>query len=373
MPQPDILPLLSLDRADPTPLYYQLEQQLRHLIDHGVLAPGDRIPGDVEMSEGLGVNHRTVRQGLKRLVADGLVRRVQRAGTFVAEQAVQAKDRLGFYYFEEDVPKMVECATHMERYVARQGLELVVCPYARDFWERTDLLEEAREKRLRGLAVVPLNQPACLQQLLRVEVAGVPLVRLGNHYFHGHLGSTVVLGDLPGAFAQSLHYLRALGHRHIGVVCNAYQQDIQGQHRQFCEAEGPYSERWVMRVHYDGSLEMLKTLPLASLVDDYLQQNPELTAICATIMGSVIIQQARKLGRKIPDDLSVVSYSSATLPGIPPLTSFAVKPPLLGEVTAHRLVHCLRHGPSTQEELVRVPYERIEGQTVCAPPVPVPG
>ncbi|MDI7274884.1 MAG: GntR family transcriptional regulator [Anaerolineae bacterium] len=74
-----------VNRSHPLPLYYQLMQELRHRIEGGQWAPGDRIPSERELSETYGISRMTVRQALAELVDTGLLRRDQGRGTFVAE------------------------------------------------------------------------------------------------------------------------------------------------------------------------------------------------------------------------------------------------------------------------------------------------
>jgi GntR family transcriptional regulator len=66
------------------PLYIQIEQDLRHLIDSGELAPLDRVPSEAELSKRFGVSRMTSRKGLDRLVAEGVLFRQPGKGTFVS-------------------------------------------------------------------------------------------------------------------------------------------------------------------------------------------------------------------------------------------------------------------------------------------------
>ncbi|MBU4053887.1 MAG: GntR family transcriptional regulator [Proteobacteria bacterium] len=69
-----------------TPLYHQLEKILRKQILSGQLAPGKLFPTDHQLCEEFGVSRITVRQALKSLEDDGLIKREQGRGTFVSEQ-----------------------------------------------------------------------------------------------------------------------------------------------------------------------------------------------------------------------------------------------------------------------------------------------
>jgi len=83
------------------PAYLMIEQDIRGQIESGILRIGDQISTEQELSARYGVARMTVRQGLSRLVADGLLERRRGVGTFVA---VPKLERAGHRLlgFEED-------------------------------------------------------------------------------------------------------------------------------------------------------------------------------------------------------------------------------------------------------------------------------
>ena len=83
--QTKTLKLSSLDKDSPVPLYYQLAELIRESILAGNLRPGDRLPGERELSEQAGISRMTARQALSYLVREGLVTVRPGVGTFVAE------------------------------------------------------------------------------------------------------------------------------------------------------------------------------------------------------------------------------------------------------------------------------------------------
>lgn len=82
---------LVIDRAGVDPAHVQIASWLRAGISRGDLAPGDRLPGERDLSVLLGVSRMTLRQALSDLESGGdLVRVSGRAGgAFVAEPHVE--------------------------------------------------------------------------------------------------------------------------------------------------------------------------------------------------------------------------------------------------------------------------------------------
>jgi GntR family transcriptional repressor for pyruvate dehydrogenase complex len=62
----------------------EIVNQIREMIDHGRLQPGDRLPAERKLAEQFGVSRTTVREGIKILSESGLLTSRQGAGTFVS-------------------------------------------------------------------------------------------------------------------------------------------------------------------------------------------------------------------------------------------------------------------------------------------------
>jgi GntR family transcriptional regulator len=75
---------LQIDTHSPIPFYYQIREQLRHMIISGHLNPGDILPTEMEICAACGVSRMTARQALTQLSNEGLVTRHRGRGTFVA-------------------------------------------------------------------------------------------------------------------------------------------------------------------------------------------------------------------------------------------------------------------------------------------------
>ncbi|MEU5095288.1 GntR family transcriptional regulator [Streptomyces sp. NPDC020996] len=88
----------ALDRGSPVPLYYQLAQQLEAAIEHGVLAPGNLLGNEVDLSGRLGLSRPTVRQAIQSLVDKGLLVRRRGVGTQVVHSQVKRPLELSSLY-----------------------------------------------------------------------------------------------------------------------------------------------------------------------------------------------------------------------------------------------------------------------------------
>lgn len=71
-------------RSSPLPLYHQLKEYLRTLVDDGILKPGDAVPSERELCARHGISRMTVSKAISTLVNEGVLYREQGRGTFVA-------------------------------------------------------------------------------------------------------------------------------------------------------------------------------------------------------------------------------------------------------------------------------------------------
>lgn len=81
------LSLITVDRASPVPLYFQVAQHLERAIESGELPPGAQLENEVLLAGQLGLSRPTMRRAMQYLVERGLLVRKRGIGT----QVVRAK------------------------------------------------------------------------------------------------------------------------------------------------------------------------------------------------------------------------------------------------------------------------------------------
>lgn len=85
-----------INRDSPLPIYYQLEQSIKELIESHKFKQGEIIPSEREFAEKYQISRMTVRQAINNLVNDGFLKRERGKGTFVANQKIEKKGLTGF-------------------------------------------------------------------------------------------------------------------------------------------------------------------------------------------------------------------------------------------------------------------------------------
>lgn len=91
-----------IKKNSPIPIYYQLEEHIKDLIEKGALKQGEAIPPEREYAEKYQISRMTVRQAFTHLVNDGYLHRIQGKGTFVSERKIE-QPLQGLTSFTEDM------------------------------------------------------------------------------------------------------------------------------------------------------------------------------------------------------------------------------------------------------------------------------
>lgn len=166
---------LSNRPVSPLPLYFKVMMEIQENILSGTWSPGCQIPGEMDLSQRLGVSVITIRQALGKLTKEGYVRRERAKGTFVSWNGP-----------------------------SRQSVNLEV--------EADDLLTVNRNSTsFKLIAVEPVEPPKEIQQQLRLEtnekVTRITRVRLSQGvplaYVISHVPSRIGLKIRQKELARS--------------------------------------------------------------------------------------------------------------------------------------------------------------------------
>ncbi len=76
---------INIDKSSSAPLYMQLYERLKEMIETGVLPPDVRLPSVRSLSEKLGINQITVVTAFRRLESEGLIYTRPGSGTYAAD------------------------------------------------------------------------------------------------------------------------------------------------------------------------------------------------------------------------------------------------------------------------------------------------
>ncbi len=206
--------------------YEQVADQLRELIAQGTLRPGERLPTENELARQFGVSRATVREALRVLSAQDLIRTTKGAtgGSFIALPTVD--------HASEFMRSTIALLTDSEDVSLEQLLQarqLIEVPAARlAAARRTDeQVEQLRNAIPSELVSLPTSEQFAYNRDFHTGVAdacGNPLLRIALQPIFSVLQARLARSVLGRGF------VRAIGeqHRELTAVIAAGDQEAAG-------------------------------------------------------------------------------------------------------------------------------------------------
>jgi len=105
-----MLPIASLNPDSESPLYRQLYQEIRNLIESGQVSHGVKLPATRELAGQLGLNRTTVSAAYELLESEGLITGHVGRGSFVAGRPIPASSRIAWRDILEPARQMSPAA-----------------------------------------------------------------------------------------------------------------------------------------------------------------------------------------------------------------------------------------------------------------------
>lgn len=199
------------------------------------------------------------------------------------------------------------------------------------------------------------------------QLAPVPTVLLNCHTRERQL-SSVVPSEVLGGFAATMHLLEA-GHRRIGLVngegwIEAAGERLKGYRQALSTFDIPFDPRLVREGDWQVASGYAHALELLSLPD------PPTALFCANdLMAVGAIEAARKLGREVPDQVSIVGYDDQDLARYttPPLSTVLLPNYDMGHWAAETLIDQVRAG-CARRTTIKMECPLVPRDSVAPPP-----
>lgn len=315
--------ILDLDRNRSTPVYKQIEDQLREKILRGELPAGSCLPNGQQLSKSFGVAYRTVLRSLNRLKKQGLLRGVPSLGTFV--QAVPSRkvqniaitfDRSYQHAIARDVERfqrgiMAACGDHfhLQLFPLHNGTI-----FSED--EPTLLARMIEDWHIHGVITYSAAPPEDIDRLMQFRI---PTVTSRDIY----PGTDVpwVMEDVEDGAKKLVHFLVAgLGHRRISLVMGPRPR----QHSRVLRPSGMLAEALVREL----SLQRIVCPDKWILYSDFRWESvakpfhqmlaapdrPTAIIFADDSMAMEGLKSLNLLNLSVPRDISVASYGDFLSP-----------------------------------------------------------
>jgi DNA-binding LacI/PurR family transcriptional regulator len=290
---------------------------------------------------------------------DFIARQLRAKHTFQLGVVVPFRGYVGQYYFGQILQGIQAVLTGTDYHIS------LFDSLSEDFNDRQKCVDLCHQRRVSGLIIVaPGRNDRFPKTFINLQM---PLIVVGSSLGRQTI-SYVDVDNYSGACAMTAH-LMDLGHRRIGFIKgpgdlrDAAQRELAFR-KTMADRGVPVLDDWVGQ----GDYETRKAFHLSL---DWLGKRGRPTAIFAANdqMAYGVIDAARALGLRVPEDLSVGGFDDieGSAEFVPPLTTVAQPMANLGRVAARYLLDVLSQGSPPSVLHQKLPTQ-LAARSSTAPP-----
>ncbi|MGB7160338.1 MAG: substrate-binding domain-containing protein [Tepidisphaeraceae bacterium] len=369
--------------------YERLKRLLLDQMSSGQLRPGDLLPPEVDLAQKMGVARNTVRQAMRELELQRLIRRVRGKGTIVCEvappavagstSATTAAQLFGLVLPELRTGMYLSLQAGLNDAMSRTGSNMIVCDSRQDVFQQVDALLQLAHRGVAGIAMVPITpSPTPLHHVAFMRQCRLPLV-----FCHRRIPG--ISAPLVGFSSYDMGYTAGVamakaGHRRVAAIFS-HMSDTAAERKRgvrdaIIEAGGQLPEEFV---YADTQLRADSVPPgLEDRLERELKRMlahprpPTAFIVSADQLAAVTCVALQRLGRTVPKDASVIGFGDRSNRDIVlpcKLQSVTVDEWKLGQIAFDTLGQILRNQrPLDDNEEILMPLEVSEGGSIAPPP-----
>lgn len=350
--------------------YTILAAQLRRLCTRMKREGKTKLPGEEEIAARTGNSRQTVRNALRVLEEEGLIRRIRGSGTYLADDRKDRNTQIAVLVSNADEYLYPQLIRDIRAVCLPAGLKTTVYSTGNMVMTEREILKTLLADKPAGILMESsksaLPSPN-LDLLSAVERQGIPLV-----FLHAPLpvpaDAPCIQDDNDGGARQLVRYLLNKGRRNIGGIFKS--DDLEGTERyrgfisELIKNDCIVNEKAILWYDSEDS---------AKLPDkaDHLPGHPDLTVLsgcdgivcCNDEIAYRLIRSLLKVGVRIPDDVAVVSFDNSHYCFLSPvtITSLTHEKHQMGSIAARTLLNLIDEKSARSAHLTWTIRERASG------------
>ncbi len=311
-------------------LYRQIYDRLMEDITNGVYAQGKQLPTEIEVAKQFFVSRITSKKALTKLADDGIIVRIPGRGSFVKKDCAipviaKAKEMaapiialvMGGYgsSFGLDI---VNGAVDMAEEL---GMHLILKNTGNDQKRESKILKSLMAAGVAGIIVQPAHGELYNEVLLNAVYSKYPIVMIDRSM--SGIDVPFVGVDNVRLGRQAVSRLIGCGHRNIALLAleddhsSSLKERMQGFLEAFADSRlAVKRDLWLTRISdhvkargMNGSDSAVHETYVDAIAA-HLMHHPEITAVFGTEYSAskAAWDAVRRIGKKVPEDISIVSF-----------------------------------------------------------------
>ncbi|GAC1367442.1 MAG: LacI family DNA-binding transcriptional regulator [Ktedonobacteraceae bacterium] len=264
-------------------------------------------------------------------------------------------------------PFFSEVLRGVEVMITQAGRELVLYNVQSNMQCDSYFRNLPKQRKVDGLLIISLYPDDATAA--GFKDAGLPVVLVDA--YHPHLTSLVV-NNVEGAY-QAVKCLIEHGHRRIGFINGITEGDFHfnpgndrfiGLHRALGEAGLLYEPDLVLTAQWDRQGGKQAALQLLMRPD-----RPTAIFAASDLQAIGVLEAARSLNLRIPDELSLIGFDGIELSEILELSTVQQPMQYMGKLGVQKLLEQIEHSAvdSSPPELLRLQTELVIRRTIASP------
>lgn len=360
------------------PLHARVRAAIQAQIMDGTLKPGETLPPERTLQEELGISRATVRQAIKSLINDHLLKSVVGSGTFVLEPqespphntlvGVIVPDSNYYIYYPE-------LASSLSNYLRDAGYRVDATVHNERYGTLTEITSSLLAQEAAAVVLVAPNQQYGNDVLRQLRAKGVIVVLL-TRYLDNFAGVDYIGADNRLIGIEATQHLIELGHSSIVHIAASSTSTAFDRAAGYVQAmtEAGLTPKIFMAPDEPSPLppELIKYVMKVESEQLWSQvAKKEITGVFCfnDQIASWAQKEVRKLNLVIPRDFSLVSVDNMPYADFfdTPLTTFALPGEEIGNQAAALLLRRLK-GEAFPPQRVLLPARFVRRLSTAAPP-----
>lgn len=293
-----------------------IEKHYIRLIEENKVSAGEQLPSENEIAETFKVSRHTVRQALNYLVHGGWIYKERGKGSFYSnKENNQSRKNIAVittYISDYIFPRII---SGIEEELRRKGYNLLLFSSNNDVENEMKCFENIIKQDISGLIVEPAQSSInnlhneCVKKLEKNNIKYISI----NASCDEENSAYIVVDDEEGGYKLT-NYLLELGHKKIAALFKI--DDIQGEKRKtgYIKALREYDidfKKPIVGEYITDNQEMYVDQFVKKIIN--MEERPSAILCYNEKIALRVIDNLRKDGIFVPEDMSIVSFDDSYL------------------------------------------------------------
>ena len=309
----------SINLNDPTPLYEQIENDIKLKITNGSLRPGDQVGSQNELSKEYSVSIITVKKALFNLVNEGILYTRVGKGTYVAKKKDRKLDlskhkSIGLVLQDLNHPFFSMIVNSVEERAYELGYNLLLSSSANNIEKEESQINHFRELGVDGLIIASLTlEYKATNYIQKLHNENFPYIMVS--YIHDPDYWYVGSDNEYGGFLATKHLIKtgykSIGYLHVGKGNLLSEIRKNGFYRALTEYGIPFDSKLIFYLDKDPRVignDRFKLGYNFGKKFKNLDKKPDALFIYSDLTALGFEQAASEEGILIPDDVAIVGF-----------------------------------------------------------------